>query len=135
MLGAKHGFAQSMDGKRGYTLRADNPWIVSRAIPQTARTRTYVSSIVRDIELCDQLASYSDTLQKRRPWLTEKRSRTIYIRIRTVLVHRILPVSMYAYLRNATRSERILDASFSLPESTLCARRSVFDVLANPRFF
>ena len=94
MLGAKHGFTQSMDGKRGYTLRADNPWIVSRAIPQTARTRTYVSSIVRDIELCDQLAtSYSDTLQKRRPRLTEKRSRTIYIRIRTVLVHRILPVS------------------------------------------
>ena len=87
--------------KSGYTLHADNPWIHglfhansarASAIP---RTRTYVRGIVRDIELCDQLASHSDTLQKRRPWLTEKRSRTIYIRdtLRTVLVHRILPVS------------------------------------------
>ena len=84
--------------ERIHAARRQSMDCFTRIAPAQAQFRAHVRTwhgIVRDIELCDQLASHSDTLQKRRPWLTEKRSRTIYIRdtLRTVLVHRILPVS------------------------------------------
>ena len=85
MLGAKHGFGQSMDGTAQSvdpsfartTMHCSTSSARTGAFAQTPecaiiRTRTYTWR--RTLVL--RSASYCDTLQERRPWLTEKRSRT-----------------------------------------------------------
>ena len=141
------GTAQSADMQ---TIHARN---------STNRAHTYVRGIVV-ISSCviSWLYSYSDTLQKRRPWLTEKRSRTIYIRdtyFSTPHTSCFVPMRTCATLRASTYWALLLDrfapvglcstywrihASFSsicgLPESVrfahvglrLCDRRNEWTI-------